>query len=43
MAGKLNEGGFTHIEGAVSFDRWDFERAFEFGLSTILQGSSGTK
>jgi hypothetical protein len=42
-SGKLNEGSFAHIESAVSFDRWDFEHAFEFGLSTILEGLNRTK
>jgi AcrR family transcriptional regulator len=42
-SGKLKESSFAHIVGAVSFERWDFERAFEFGLSTILEGLSRTK
>jgi TetR/AcrR family transcriptional regulator, tetracycline repressor protein len=37
---KLKEGHFTHIEAAVSFNPWDFEHAFEFGLSIILEGLS---
>lgn len=40
---RLESTDFTHIEHAVSLDQWDFERAFEFGLSTILAGFSSSK
>jgi TetR/AcrR family transcriptional regulator, tetracycline repressor protein len=42
-SGKLTEHSFAHIADAVSFERWDFERAFEFDLSTILEGLIPTK
>ncbi|HEY1604770.1 MAG TPA: TetR/AcrR family transcriptional regulator [Allosphingosinicella sp.] len=42
-SGRLESTGFTHIEHAVPLERWDFERAFEFGLSTILAGLSSNE
>jgi TetR/AcrR family transcriptional regulator, tetracycline repressor protein len=32
------EVGFPHVERAASIAHWDFDAAFEFGLSTILSG-----
>jgi hypothetical protein len=32
--------GLPHIERAVRQGDWDFDAAFEFGLSTILAGLS---
>lgn len=37
---RLGGAGLTHVENDVSLDEWDFDRAFEFGLSTILAGLS---
>ncbi|HEY4042111.1 MAG TPA: TetR/AcrR family transcriptional regulator C-terminal domain-containing protein, partial [Rhodopila sp.] len=42
-SGKLEAASFAHIAGAMVFDDWDFEHAFEFGLSTILEGLSCMK
>ena len=36
--GHLRGAGFKHIEGTVSFVRWDFDSAFEFGLAAIIAG-----
>ncbi|MDQ3692759.1 MAG: TetR/AcrR family transcriptional regulator C-terminal domain-containing protein [Chloroflexota bacterium] len=36
--GKLQEAGLAHVESVALSDGWDFERAFEFGLSTIIIG-----
>jgi Tetracyclin repressor-like, C-terminal domain len=39
LAGKrLERAEFAHIQQSVSFSGWDFDRAFEFGLSVILGG-----
>jgi AcrR family transcriptional regulator len=39
LVGKRLEGAkFAHIQRSVSSAEWDFERAFEFGLSVILVG-----
>jgi AcrR family transcriptional regulator len=35
---RLHDAGFTHVERAASLESWDFESAFEFGLSVILAG-----
>jgi AcrR family transcriptional regulator len=37
-AGNGRLEGYTHIEAAMSSEPWDFDGAFEFGLSTILSG-----
>jgi TetR/AcrR family transcriptional regulator, tetracycline repressor protein len=37
---RLSGAGLAHVEDAVSLSEWDFDRAFEFGLSTILAGLS---
>src|SRR5262249_7975585 len=36
--GKIDRTAFPHIAQAVSISAWDFERAFEFGISVILAG-----
>jgi TetR/AcrR family tetracycline transcriptional repressor len=36
--GRLGGGAFEHIERSLAFDDWDFDEAFEFGLSVILRG-----
>ena len=39
LAGKKLEGAeFAHIQQSVSLSEWDFNSAFEFGLSVILAG-----
>jgi AcrR family transcriptional regulator len=39
LAGKRLEGAeFAHIKQSVCSTEWDFDRAFEFGLSVILGG-----
>jgi TetR/AcrR family transcriptional regulator, tetracycline repressor protein len=35
---RLHDAGFAHVERAASFENWDFDSAFEFGLSVILAG-----
>lgn len=35
---RLHQAGLGHVERAAPGDGWDFERAFEFGLSVILAG-----
>jgi AcrR family transcriptional regulator len=35
---KLDEASFPHIERAISDGEWDFEYAFDFGISVILDG-----
>jgi uncharacterized glyoxalase superfamily protein PhnB len=35
---RLEGAEFAHIQHAVSFTQWDFNSAFEFGLSIILRG-----
>lgn len=37
---RFKEAGLPHIERAVRHDDWDFDAAFEFGLTTILTGLS---
>jgi AcrR family transcriptional regulator len=37
-SGHLRGEGFSHIEAAAQAERWDFDAAFEFGLSTIIAG-----
>jgi TetR/AcrR family transcriptional regulator, tetracycline repressor protein len=37
-SGHLRGAEFEHIEAAASFERWDFDGAFEFGLSVIIAG-----
>jgi AcrR family transcriptional regulator len=37
-SGGLETGGFEHIERAVAFERWDFDAAFDFGLTVIIAG-----
>jgi len=37
-SGKIDRGAFPHVERAASMGAWDFERAFEFGISAILAG-----
>ncbi len=36
--GKLREAGLAHIEWVALSEGWDFDHAFEFGLSTIING-----
>lgn len=36
--GRLQEAGFENIERAAALQTWDFDAAFEFGLSVILTG-----
>ena len=39
LAGKRLQGAeFAHIQKSVCFTEWDFNSAFEFGLSVILGG-----
>ena len=39
LAGKRLEGAeFAHIQRSVRSSEWDFDSAFEFGLSVILRG-----
>ena len=37
-SGRLQGAGFEHIERAIAFEHWDFDSAFEFGLSAIIAG-----
>jgi TetR/AcrR family tetracycline transcriptional repressor len=36
--GQLRGAGFEHIESTAASEGWDFDAAFEFGLSTIIAG-----
>jgi TetR/AcrR family tetracycline transcriptional repressor len=35
---RLAEAGFPHVQRAAALETWDFDCAFEFGLSVILAG-----